>query len=249
MELNKRNKNYPNGKLRISHSNGCVQYYMKEKQVAHSGEYKLKYIKKENMEMVQQLAQKEYDTMLLKELTKRLKSLKKARSVYVNTDPVRIYDKCIAERKNLINPSYISSEEYVKRWEQVTYEKKAFAEGTVEIYTAKKERVRSKSEKIIADTLERRRIPYRYECPLELKGKRIIHPDFTVLNKRTRKEYYWEHMGMMDDNEYVTNAIKRVESLIQNGVFPGKNLIITVETKALPINIGLIDTLIQEYLI
>lgn len=89
MELNKRIKNYPNGKLRISHSNGCVQYYMKEKQVTQSGEYKLKYIKKENMEMVQQLAQKEYDTMLLKELTKRLKSLKKARSVYVNTDPIR----------------------------------------------------------------------------------------------------------------------------------------------------------------
>ena len=39
---------------------------------------------------------------------------------------------CIKIEKSLINPYYISSEEYVKRWEQVTYEKKAFAEGTVE---------------------------------------------------------------------------------------------------------------------
>ena len=109
--------------------------------------------------------------------------------------------------------------------------------------------MRSKSEKIIADTLERRRIPYRYECPLELKGKRIIHPDFTVLNKRTKKEYYWEHLGMMDDKEYVVNAIKRLESMIQNGIFPGKKLIISVETKALSINISLIESIIKEYLI
>ena len=54
---------------------------------------------------------------------------------------------------------------------------------------------------------------------------------------------------MMDDNEYVVNAIKRLESMIQNSIFPGKKLIITVETKALSINISLIESIIEEYLI
>ncbi|MFQ6929598.1 MAG: hypothetical protein ACLRR3_00115 [Eubacterium sp.] len=39
--------------------------------------------------------------------------------------------------------------------------------------------------------------------PLRLKGYGTVKPDFTVLNKRTRHEYVWEHFGMMDDSIYV----------------------------------------------
>ena len=42
------------------------------------------------------------------------------------------------------------------------------------------------------DLKEKHNVPYHYEAPLYLKGRGIIHPDFTVLNIRTRQEYYWE---------------------------------------------------------
>lgn len=67
--------------------------------------------------------------------------------------------------------------------------------------TARGEKVRSKSEVMIADTLQRFGVPYKYEYPLKLR-KFTAYPDFYCLNLRTRKEYYWEHFGMMDNVEY-----------------------------------------------
>ena len=52
-----------------------------------------------------------------------------------------------------------------------------------EYYTIKGERVRSKSEKIIADELYRYQIPYKYEFPLTLAthNRNIqLYPDFTA---------------------------------------------------------------------
>ena len=45
------------------------------------------------------------------------------------------------------------------------------------------------------DLKEKHNVPNHYEAPLYLKGRGIIHPDFTVLNIRTRQEYYWEPYG------------------------------------------------------
>ena len=38
-------------------------------------------------------------------------------------------------------------------------------------------------------------IPYKYECPLQLSNGMIIYPDFTVLDVKRRKVWYWEHRG------------------------------------------------------
>ena len=64
--------------------------------------------------------------------------------------------------------------------------------------TEKGERVRSKSEKILADYFYRNNILYQYEKPLYLKGYGTIYTDFTFLSKKTRKEIYWEHEGIVN---------------------------------------------------
>ena len=79
----------------------------------------------------------------------------------------------------------------------------------IEILTEKGESVKSKSEKIIADKLNMMNIPYCYEVPLYLKGYGYVKPDFKVLNVATRKEYYWEHYGMMDNKDYIIKALKK----------------------------------------
>ena len=73
------------------------------------------------------------------------------------------------------------------------YQGKPFDASLPKLYTSREERVRSKSEIIIADTLSRESIPYRYECPLHIPDVGNIYPDFTVLNVAKRKELYWEH--------------------------------------------------------
>ena len=108
--------------------------------------------------------------------------------------------------------------------------------------------VRSKSEVMIADALEQAGIPYRYECPLQL-GRAILHPDFTLLRIADRKHLYWEHLGKMDDPEYVIKNLRRIRLYEQNGIMPGIDLILTMETSWQPMNLSVIKQMIQTYCI
>ena len=66
-------------------------------------------------------------------------------------------------------------------------------------------------------------IPYKYEAPIQLKGYGTVYPDFTLLNVRTREIYYWEHLGMMDNQEYIQKTFVKINTFVINGIFPGKN--------------------------
>jgi ATP-dependent DNA helicase RecQ len=71
------------------------------------------------------------------------------------------------------------------------------------IYTTDKEgdKVRSKSEVIIANLLYKNDIEYQYEEPLVYEpSKKPIKPDFTIM--RNGKKYFWEHLGFIGDDAY-----------------------------------------------
>ena len=95
--------------------------------------------------------------------------------------------------------------------------------------------------------LTKNNINYVYELPLRLKGYGTVKPDFTVLNKRTRQEYVWEHFGMMDDSIYVKNAIKKIEQYGKSGYVQGRNFIATFESKDAPLNTVTINRVIQDF--
>ena len=124
-----------------------------------------------------------------------------------------------------------------------------FKEGTPLILTEKGERVRSKSEKILADYFYRKNILYKYEKPLHLKGYGTVYPDFTFLSKKTYQEIYWEHEGMMDKQDYARAAVRKIELYQINHVYPGDRLIITFETEQNVLNSKIIENLIEKYLI
>ena len=106
-----------------------------------------------------------------------------------------------------------------------------------------------KTEKILADYFYRNNIPYKYECPLKLKGYGVVYPDFTFLSKKTGKEIYWEHDGMMDDTIYVQNAIKKIEAYEKNDIFPGERLILTFETSQSVLRNDIIETMVEKYIL
>lgn len=60
--------------------------------------------------------------------------------------------------------------------------------------------VRSKSEVIIANILYQSRIPFQYELSLRAPDGSHRLPDFTIEWAGTT--YYWEHLGMLDVEEY-----------------------------------------------
>lgn len=99
------------------------------------------------------------------------------------------------ERRKLIRPVEPTWEQQLAEWISEEYKGKGFREDMPVILSEKGERVRSKSEKILADYFYRNQIPYKYERPLYLKNFGTVHPDFTFLSRKTRQEIYWEHDG------------------------------------------------------
>ena len=243
----------PEGNLRISKSNGVVQYYHKSTSEKSGGHY----ILAKNKKLAQQLAQKEYDKKVLAAVNQELKLLNRTLHQYEQLQirskiAEKIFSRFTKMRQKLIKPVRLAVETFSAQWLGLPYEKKPFSEDSTKYATARGDFVRSKSENIIADTLYRMSIPYRYEFPLELKaedGRHIkLHPDFCCLNLRARQEFYWEHFGMMDNSDYAEQTVGKLSLYTQNGFYIGKNLIITTETSKQPLSTKLVEKIIKEFL-
>lgn len=234
----------PEGRLRLSRTQKYLQYYQCTEQNKRGI-----YIAKNNQELAQKLAQKSYDEKLLQLAEKRYSQIKKLAENYEDDELEKIYQQEHAERQKLIRPVEVMWEQKVSEWKQKEYKGKEFQEGTPVILTEKGERVRSKSEKIMADYFFRRGIEYKYECPIYLKGLGMIYPDFTFLSKKSGMEIYWEHNGMMDDPAYARRAVQRIHSYENNGIYVGERLILTYETDQIILNTRQIENLVNKYLV
>lgn len=212
----------------------------------HALDDKSEYIPKSNLALMSKLAQKYYDEKVLGVLECKLNLVDVFIEKYKAIDVLDVYEKLSEERKSLVEPILLSDEEYARRWLAVSYKGKGFETGAPDLRTMNGERVRSKSEVIIADALERSGIPYKYECPRELSdGGQRVYPDFTCLNLRTRKEVLWEHLGMMDNPEYASMAVKKFSSYLKNGFVLGVNLIVSMECSEKPLNQTEVRKIIQ----
>jgi len=89
-------------------------------------------------------------------------------------------------------------------------------------------RVRSKSERTIADALDQNRIPYRYEAALILDDE-CRFPDFTITRPFDGKIILWEHFGRMDQSEYRRKTVEKLTLYARHGFFPFDNLVCTYE--------------------
>ena len=155
-----------------------------------------------------------------------------------------IYEHLKEERKHLVRPIVLTDEEFVKRWQEAEYDLNPISNDIPFYQTLKGERVRSKSEMIIADRLLAKGIPYKYECPLKV-GKKIIHPDFTILRVSDRKIVYYEHCGKTDDPEYAEDMVSRVNDYNSAGIILGDSLFMTFETSKTPLDVRVLDNMIR----
>ena len=269
-DFRKDNKHKLPGKLRIHKKGNSVQYYHTEKPTEEKANLFTKekinlftkdksnqdnqvkqhqtYIPKKNIDLARNLAQRDYDNKLIQEIERRQKILNKFLKEYPEEILEQVYYDINEYRKELIHPIIVTDEQYVKMWLSAPFIRKIVGDDVPVILTENGERVRSKSEKMIADKLKNMGIPYRYEAPLRLGRSTVLHPDFTLLNVKERKEVYYEHFGMMDNQEYVDSALKRIEIYEKNGIFPGDRLIFSWETKSMSLNMRLVETMLKRFL-
>lgn len=128
-------------------------------------------------------------------------------------------------------------------WKKEKYKKNPFHQERLKFATKAGEKVRSKSEAFIYDELTARGAEFRYECELELVKKnaagcavmqKVVYPDFMILREEDRRVIIHEHFGKMDDPEYSSAAMRKMDDYIAAGYHVGTDLFISWETLDTP---------------
>lgn len=231
---------YPEGKLVYSYNNGKIKYYL-------SDGHNKTYIPAENRELARQLAWKKYLTCMLEDLGQEKRAVdaylkqKNGKKKYVE-ELIEKDHGCMA----LLGEGIKTKNQAIEAWLQEPYETNPEYPEHLIHNTIAGHKVRSKSEAMITAYLYRNQIPYRYECALTLDGV-TIYPDFTICHPKTGQIYYWEHFGKMDDEVYIRKTQRKFQTYTSNGIIPTIQLITTYETKEKPLDMGMIEEIIERY--
>lgn len=239
-------KNSPTeGHLRVAKCHGSYQYYL----VTQKGDTHGTYMQKKMQKEAKRFAQRDYDKKVCKLCEQAESAIEEFLQKYP-TEVISNIDRFSPGRYKLIKPYELTDDEYVEKWESEVYKGKDFEEkpedGSKELFTEKGERVRSKSEMIIANKLYQMGIPYRYEYPTRIRGLGTIYPDFRLLHVKERREIILEHFGMMDNPDYSTQACNKINLYIMNGYQVGKDIVFTYETSNYPLNTKVLEQLLQQ---
>ena len=230
----------PPGRLRILKQKNAVYFYHVTDNKHRNGIM----IDPKDQQLIKSLAQKAYLLSLLRKAREEERLLSEALTNYDGGSLEQIYNSYTSERRRLVTPFMLPDEEYKAKWLSQEYKHKGFDDDMPVYETINGERVRSKSEQLIADRLYYNGIPYKYECPLII-GDKTFHPDFTILRMSDRRELYYEHFGRMDDPSYANKNTRRINIYSNNGIILGDNLFTTMETSMCPLDIRTVDHLIK----
>lgn len=93
------------------------------------------------------------------------------------------------------------------------------------------------------------KIDYAYEKELSLGDDSIKYPDFTIEDAESGTVFYWEHCGMMTDDNYRCRWEAKRALYEKHGILEGKNLIVSYDNENGSIDSQAIRKLIKQYLL
>ena len=212
-------------------------------------EQKYHYVSKKHYVKACKIIQRDYALVIFRRANEEVKFLKDTLERYPKECVEDVYPALHPVRQRMIRPLILPDEVFVQQWQERTFERPEFYEDEKRYLTDRGEYVRSKSELIIANELFRAGIPYHYEVPIRLKNGATRFPDFLVLNRRTRKEFPWEHLGRMDSIGYVERNLLKIQEYEDAGYLIGDSLLITMEGFSLRFTVAEIRRVIETYLV
>ena len=230
----------PPGKLICSQNGNRVKWYVSD---GHTKTY----IPKRNRYFAEQLAKKKYLTLALEDLTHEQRALDFYLSHHSkHTGKTEHLLTNIQGYQELLAPYFQTQSQQISQWQNSPYESNPKYLEQLIHKTATGIMVRSKSEAMISLHLSAMKIPFRYECALQL-GETTLYPDFTILHPETGEIFYWEHFGMMDESYYYQKTFPKLQLYASYGIIPSINLITTYETKKHPLSSEVIAKTIEHY--
>ena len=204
-------------------------------------------IPKKQRTYAEQLVQRKYLLLKLDELKRKRDAINTHISTLDNipNHAEQLFYKN-EEYERLLSSMFAPDDQELLEWLQEPYEKNTKYPEQLIHKTLSGNYVRSKSEEIIDMALSVHKIPFRYECALQL-GEIIVYPDFTIRHPKTGEIYYWEHLGLIDEPHYCNNALSKLQRYISYGLIPTHRLITTYETKECPLDSRFVMKTIETY--
>ena len=170
--------------------------------------------------------------------------------ILYNNDPYKIMNYSlenyseISSRLTDLFADVFPDDNGIHKPQAVKVNNKFFNDGRIH-RTIRGERVRSKSEVIIANALYSNNVNYEYEAKLQL-GEHCKSPDFKIIDD-LGNIWYWEHFGRMSDPSYAKSARDKEAFYRKNGIMRDKNLIVTEEYNYEGLDSKAIDDLVKKY--
>lgn len=236
--------NYEDIHVQSNLSRGRNQFYYIDKK-----SHKKEFIRVKDIKSFSKYIQRDYDIAVNKKLLQIQKKLMRIEKdiQYIDLALVKeIYETQTPSKKPYITPIIESDEAFISRW----YEENKGAQNSFpiegNIYTERGEHVRSKSEKILADLFQKYDIPYVYEPKIKLSNGHMACPDFALLNIKTRQTIYWEHLGLINQEEYALRNMEKLHEYEESNLILGESLLISMESTKKGLNTKTVEKQIQK---
>lgn len=235
-------KKFPQGEMFVSRNGKHFKWLFKENKDSERV-----CIPKKNKAFAEKLAQKKLLECLLEDLIQE----KKAIEFYLRHHKKRPWksERLLAENpgfQELLLPAYRPVSDRLAEWAKEPYQKCKKEPEKLKVRIPDGSMVRSKSEALIAMVLFKYRIPFRYECALQL-GDMTYFPDFTIRHPKTGELYYFEHFGLMNKKSYVQKTNNKLEIYNMHGIIQSKNLITTYEAEGKPLDVEYVEMLVKYH--
>ena len=232
-------QSFPDGKLVCTRNHTRYKWYQ-------SDGHTCTYIPKKLRSLAEKLAIKKYLSLKLDDLISEKRAIQFYLNHHSDTNKAEQLLAQDSEFKDLLSPYFIPQSKELSDWANADYPHNPKHPEQLIHKGSSKTLLRSKSEAMIDMLLHTNKIPFRYECALQL-GEITIYPDFTIRHPKTGQFYYWEHFGMMDHPNYSKKVPSKLDLYISNGIIPSIHLITTYETKDEPLSFEVINKLIEHY--
>lgn len=223
----------PKGNLIISRNkDSCGFVWLVSRINPETGRKTRTYIPRSNPQLAAELSLRKYLENQIKIDRKNLKAIDDFLKRFESNMTYRFTGKYKSEYNRLLRETRFNANSVLQDHLDRKYPvRSTYKPEALRVQTMCGIMVRSKSEAIIADLLYKMGVPFVYEPVININGKRFA-PDFIIMDPITRKEFMWEHFGMLDDPQYVSDAYNKLIAYNEIGWRLGINLLVTSEDAA-----------------
>jgi len=194
--------------------------------------------------LINELKYKRYIKAARPILKKKIRAIKALQDSYPLYDPLDIRAKLGRQYHDIKDlPIFLQGDFDADAWDPETAP--AMYEAGLRHPSKYGLMTRSKAEAMIATALKDSGMKFQYEAATRL-WHRTVRPDFKILLPHARKFVYWEHLGKLDDPNYVMDNLTKLQDYADAGILLGRNLVITFETKDKPLTYDTIHRTIDR---